>query len=183
MPSSPSDAAGAFAAAAFADDPTLILLPKGLLRISEPVPEDIQPLRLGEATIRQAGHDITLVTWGNTVTIAKEAARLAGDAASVEIIDLRSLTPWDRQTVRESVQRTGRLLVIQEDNLTCGLGHTVLSEISVQKDLWSALKCPPRVLGRPDVHIGFHPAYTDAYLPQPRAVADCLLAMIEDTRS
>ncbi|CUW39723.1 putative Transketolase central region [Magnetospirillum sp. XM-1] len=173
VPSSPADAVGLFWAAAHADDPTVILLPKRLFQVSEPVPAEIPAIAFGKAARLRQGDDITVICWGNTVRVVGDALRLPQAASvSAEVFDLRSLVPWDRVAVMDSVARTGRLLVVQEDNVSGGVGQMIVAEICADARTWASLKTPPLILGRPDVHIGFSGAYGDAYLPQPQAVAE-----------
>jgi len=172
VPSTAADAVGLFWTAAHADDPTVILLPKRLFRVSEPIPKDLPAIPFGKAARLREGQDLTLVCWGNTVRIAQEALALLDPGISVDLFDLRSLSPWDKPAILASVGRTGRLLVVQEDNGGCSVGQMILGEISADPSAWNSLKCPPRLLSRPDVHVGFGQAYIDAYLPQPQAVAD-----------
>jgi len=177
-----ADAAGLFWTAAQANDPTVILLPKRLFHVAEPVARDLMAVPFGKAARLREGADVTVVCWGNTVRVAQEAARQLGPRVSLDLFDLRSLVPWDRTTILGSVRKTGRLLVVQEDNLTCSVGQTILGEVSADRASWSNLKCAPRLLGRPDVHIGFNASFAELYLPQPSAVADAILDMTGASR-
>lgn len=172
VPSNSADAVGLFWTAAHADDPTVILLPKRLFKISEPIPTDIPAIPFGEASRLADGSDITVVCWGNAVRVVLEAVHLVGARISVEVFDLRSLIPWDKSAILASVRKTGRLVVVQEDNVTCGVGQMILSEVCADPEVWASMKCPPSLLGRSDVHIGFSAAYTEAYLPQPQIIAE-----------
>lgn len=172
VPSTPADAVGLFWTAAHAGDPTVILLPKRLFQVSEAVPAEIPAIPFGKAALLREGRQITVICWGNTVRVVQEALRLLEPAASVEVFDLRSLVPWDKDAILTSVAKTGRLLVVQEDNVSGGVGQMIVSEVCADKAAWASLKGQPLILGRPDVHIGFSGAYGDAYLPQPQAVAD-----------
>lgn len=175
--STPADAVGLFLTAAQADDPTVILLPKRLFKASEPVPKEIPAVPFGKASRLLDGDDVTVVCWGNTVRVAREAVRLVGGQASIDLFDLRSLVPWDKAAILSSVVKTGRLVVVQEDNVTCGVGQMILSEVCADPTAWASLKCAPRLLGRPDVHIGFNAVYTETYLPQPQTIADHICEM------
>lgn len=176
--STPADAVGLFWAAAHADDPTVILLPKRLFQVSEPVPAEIPAIAFGRAERLGRGDDVTVVCWGNTVRVLREALRLPEAAsASVDLFDLRSLVPWDREALAASVARTGRLLVVQEDNVGGGVGQMIVAELCADAGIWRSLKQPPLILGRPDVHIGFSGVYGESYLPQPQAVAEAIRDM------
>ena len=97
VPSTPEDATALMWTAMHADDPTLFLIPKHMFRQQMEVPADVPAVGFGEARIRHEGDDVTVVTWGNCVEQAFAAAKALADEASVEIIDLRSIQPWDRQ--------------------------------------------------------------------------------------
>ena len=110
----------------------------------------------------RSGSDVTIVGWGNTVQLAEEAADKSG--VSCEIIDLRSIVPCDYEAVAASVAKTGRLVVVQEDTRTCGFGSTLIAEITSRPDWFAYFLSAPQLCSRPDVHIGFHPAYEFAAL-------------------
>ena len=94
----------------------------------------------GKARVVQEGSDVTIVTYGNTLELADEAAKQTD--ASVEIIDLRSLVPCDYDTIVRSLEKTGRLVVIQEDNRTCGFGQCLISEIVSVPDRFNLFLSP-----------------------------------------
>ncbi|GGQ76154.1 alpha-ketoacid dehydrogenase subunit alpha/beta [Couchioplanes azureus] len=173
VPSSPEDATAAFAAATGGADPTLILLPKHLMRRrQEPAPAAVDAY--GARTLR-TGADVTVVTWGNGVELALEAAgALAAEGVDAEVIDLRWLVPWDRDTVAASLRRTGRLVVVQEDARTSSFGAGVISDlVGADADFYTLL-APPRLVSRDDVHVPFHPDLERAVLP---GVSDVLAAV------
>lgn len=140
MPSSAADAAGLLNAA-FANQgtgrPTVFLYPKVCLNdpalaCPEAALEEI--LQPGVARALTQGDELTIVSWGSTIPLCLRAARVLEDAGvGVELLDLRSVSPWDRAGVAASVRRTGRLLVVHEDNLTCGFGAEVVA--GVMEDL------------------------------------------------
>jgi 2-oxoisovalerate dehydrogenase E1 component len=128
-PSTPTDAKGLLAAALEGDDPVIFLEPKVLYRAGrEDVPVEHFTLPIGRARIRAEGSDLTLVTYGGMVPVALEAA--ARVDASVEVIDLRTLFPWDRETVLDSVAKTGRLLVVQEPQGSAGVAAEVAAFVA-----------------------------------------------------
>ena len=89
-------------------------------------------MSFGKARVHRPGSDVTLVAWGNTMEKSIEALGKLGDKASVELIDLRSIAPWDRETIEESVRKTGRLVVVQEDTENCSVGQMIISHITVR---------------------------------------------------
>ncbi|MFZ4508844.1 MAG: alpha-ketoacid dehydrogenase subunit alpha/beta, partial [Fimbriimonas sp.] len=121
IPSTPEDAAGLLWSAIHGDDPVFVLIPKHIFRKQVEVTE-IVPVPLGKAKVVREGADVTLVTWGNCLELAHTAADQSG--VSVEIIDLRSIVPCDYDTIVQSVEKTGRLVVVHEDNRTSGFGQT-----------------------------------------------------------
>jgi pyruvate dehydrogenase E1 component beta subunit len=128
-PSTPTDAKGLLAAALESDDPIIFLEPKVLYRAGrEDVPVEHYTLPIGRARIRQQGSDLTLVTYGGMVPVAIKAAEAV--EASVEVIDLRTLFPWDRETVLESVTKTGRLLLVQEPQGSAGVAAEVAAVVA-----------------------------------------------------
>lgn len=128
-PSSPRDAKGLMAAAIESEDPVIFLEPKVLYRAGrEDVPVEHYTLPIGRARVRQEGSDMTLVTYGGMVPVSIEAA--AQSDASIEVIDLRTLFPWDRDTVLDSVRKTGRLLLVQEPQRSAGVAAEVAAVVA-----------------------------------------------------
>ena len=130
-PSTPAEAKGLLASALTGRDPVIFLEPKVLYRAGrEEVPVDHYTLPIGRARVRRAGTDLTLVTYGGMVPVALDAADQV--EKSVEVIDLRTLFPWDRQTVLESVRKTGRLLLVQEPQGSAGMAAEVAAVVAEQ---------------------------------------------------
>lgn len=128
-PSTPIDAKGLMAAALEGDDPVIFLEPKVLYRAGrEEVPTGHYTLPIGRAKVRRAGDDLTLVTYGGMVPVSLRAADQVD--ASVEVIDLRTLFPWDRDTVLESVAKTSRLLLVQEPQASAGVAAEVAAVVA-----------------------------------------------------
>ena len=165
IPSTPEDAAGLMWTAMHAEDPTFVLIPKHLLWAEHEAKEPVQAVPLGVARKRHAGSDVTLVAWGNTVEKSLEALEKIADTASVDLIDLRSIVPWDRAAIEESVRRTGRLIVVQEDSENCSVGQMIISHITAQPEIWSELVSPPILVSKTNVMIGYNPIYEYAALP------------------
>jgi 2-oxoisovalerate dehydrogenase E1 component len=164
VPSTPEDTEAAFLESFEADDPTLILLPKHLMRRQNRPQQAPAPVH--GARLLRSGTDVTVVTWGNGTALATEAAAaLSTEGVRVEVIDLRWLVPLDRETVAASLRRTGRLVVVQEDNRTSSFGAGVLAELLGSDDEFYSLLAPPRLVARDDVHVPFHPDLENAVLP------------------
>ncbi|MGE4489016.1 MAG: thiamine pyrophosphate-dependent enzyme, partial [Kiritimatiellales bacterium] len=134
MPSTAADAAGLLNAAFDSGRPTVFLFPKNLINdrsvlCAADAAQQFVPV--GKARITRPGRDLTLVSWGSTMPLCEKAADALEEAgASAEVIDLRSLSPWDEETVLTSAKKTGKLLVVHEDNHTCGLGGEVMATVA-----------------------------------------------------
>lgn len=178
IPSTPEDAAGLFWTAMHSDDPCFIFVPKHIFRKRVDV-KDAQPVPFGKARVMREGSDVTIVTWGNTLELADEAAtKLAGEC-SVEIIDLRSIVPCDYETISASLEKTGRLVVIQEDTRTCGFGQAIIAEIVGNPEWFGLLFASPQLVSRGDVHIGYNPIYEYAALPDLDEVVSAVRKTME----
>jgi 2-oxoisovalerate dehydrogenase E1 component beta subunit len=146
--STPYDAKGLLKAAIRNDDPVVFMEPKRLYRaVKEEVPSDDYLLPIGKAAIRRTGRDITLVSYGGPmVETLKAAEEMVAAGIDPEVIDLRTVMPWDKQTVLESVAKTGRLLMISEAPRTASMASEVTATIS--EELFDQLLAPPlRVTG------------------------------------
>lgn len=170
VPSTPEDAAALMWTAMHADDPTVFLMPKHLFRKRMMVPDVVPAVGFGEAKIAQLGGDVTIVAWGNCMELAHEAAEALPEV-SVEIIDLRTVQPWDEETVKRSVKKTGRLVVVQEDGRSCSVGQMIVSEVVNDESVFYNLVSAPQLISKPDVPIGFNPVIEYSALP---SVADVI---------
>jgi 2-oxoisovalerate dehydrogenase E1 component len=171
VPSNPEDAAGLLWTAMHGEDPTFVLIPKHLLWAEHQSRKPIRAVSLGRARIHQPGSDVTVVAWGNTMEKSIEALGQLGNRASVELIDLRSISPWDKETIESSVRKTGRLIVVQEDTENCSVGQMIISHVAAQPELWSAMICPPILVSKANVMIGYNPIYEYAALPDVARIA------------
>ncbi|HEY2125341.1 MAG TPA: thiamine pyrophosphate-dependent enzyme [Chthoniobacterales bacterium] len=165
VPSTPEDAAGLLLTAMHGEDPVIFLIPKHLLWAERESTEPIRAVPLGVARKRRSGSDVTVVAWGNTMEKSLEALERLGNDVSVELIDLRSITPWDKSAIEESVRKTGRLVVVQEDTENCSVGQMIISHVAGQQDLWNQLLSPPALVSKGNVMIGYNPIYEYAALP------------------
>jgi pyruvate/2-oxoglutarate dehydrogenase complex dihydrolipoamide acyltransferase (E2) component len=132
--------------------------------------EPIRAIPLGKARKRQAGSDVTLIAWGNTVEKALEAIQQIENEASIELIDLRSISPWDRETIEESVRKTGRVVIVQEDTENCSVGQMIIAHLTSQADLWNSMVSPPVLVSKGNVMIGYNPIYEYAALPDVQRI-------------
>ena len=150
VPSTPRDAKGLLTSAIRSPDPVVFLEPKVLYRAGrESVPDESYEIPFGRARVARSGTDMTLVTYGGMVPVCLRAARAASaGGVSVEVIDLRTIYPWDIDTVSNSVRRTGRLLVVQEPQRTGGIGAEIVADIAERCGY--DLVAPPRRLAATD---------------------------------
>ena len=170
MPSNPADAKGLLKAAIRDDNPVLFFLDIGLLYQPGEVPADDGLVPLGKATVVRQGGDVTLVSYGKTVHHCLQAAEtLAAEGVAAEVIDLRSLKPWDSATVLTSVEKTGRLVVVHEANRLCGVGAEIAAVVA--EEAFASLKAPIVRLGGPDAPVASSYPLEQAFVPQPEAIA------------
>jgi 2-oxoisovalerate dehydrogenase E1 component beta subunit len=174
-PSTPEDAKGLLLSAIRDPNPVLFFEHKHLYRrIKGEVPDGDVTTEFGKARIARAGDDLTLVTWGAMVHTATEAADQleAEDGTSVEILDLRTIIPWDREAVLTAVRRTGKALVLHEDTLTGGFGAEIAATIA--QEAFESLDAPVTRLAAPDTPVPFSPPLEKAFIPQVEDVASAI---------
>ena len=192
FPSNPQDAYDLLVEAAALPDPVVYLEHLGMYGLrggitgwgdrihmqvdTEKVTQAIksgETYKLGKANVVRGGRDATIVTWGAMVHVAmKVATMLASEGREIEIVDLRTLAPFDSETCVNSVSRTGRLVVLQESQYTGGLGHTVSSRI--QEECFWSLEAPAVVIGAIDTPVPFAPTLEDYTIPTAELVAEHL---------
>ncbi len=178
MPSNALDANGLLRTAIRSDDPVLFLEPKHLYRQTHnrsPYPGPDYMIPFGKARLERVGDDLTIVTYGSLVVRAAQAAKqLEREGVKAEILDLRSLAPYDWDFITASVRKTSRVLVLHEDTQSWGYGAEIAARIG--EELFEHLDAPVRRLAAKDVYVPYHPTLEDAVLPQP---ADVLRACRE----
>jgi 2-oxoisovalerate dehydrogenase E1 component len=178
FPSNAADAAGLLRTALRGEDPVIFFEHRNLLdtpQARRPYPGDAYQLPFGQAARLTEGRTLTVVTWGALVYPALEAA--AGLEGKVEILDLRTISPWDKESVLESVKKTGKCLVVHEDTATGGFGAEILATITEQAFEW--LDAPLKRLTVPDCLIPYNIGMMNAIVPSAasiRAELDRLLA-------
>jgi 2-oxoisovalerate dehydrogenase E1 component len=172
MPSHAADAAGLLNAAFRSGRPTIFLYPKSCLNdrarmTSSDVGRQLIPL--GKSRLVSRGDDITIVAWGSTVGVCERAVQsLAEVGIAVDLIDLRSISPWDKDGVCESARRTGKVIVVHEDNLTCGFGAEVIAVIAESTS--RPVTC--RRIARPDTYVPCNFSNQLQVLPSVRHVLE-----------
>jgi 2-oxoisovalerate dehydrogenase E1 component beta subunit len=164
-PATPEDAKGLLISAIEDPNPVLYFEHKHLYRrIKGEVPEERYTVPLGKARTHQEGDDVTVITWGAMVYTAAEAAKELGDELSVEILDLRTIMPWDKAAVLESVRKTSKALVLHEDTRTGGFGAEIVATIA--EEAFEDLDAPVRRIAAPDTPVPFSPQLEKAFIPQ-----------------
>lgn len=174
-PATPYDAKGLLKAAIRDNNPVISLEHKKTYRLVRgEVPEEEYVLPIGKADIKRSGESITIVSYGLVLHYCLEAAKQASqEDIDVEVVDLRTLTPLDKETVLESVKKTGRLLIVHEDNLTGGVGAEVAAIAAAEA--FEYLDAPISRLCGPDVPtMPFAETLENAYMPSTEKVAEAL---------
>lgn len=174
-PSNAIDAKGLLKAACRMDDPVIFCEHKGLIRMpfsSGPEPDADYLIEFGKGKIVREGKDLTVVTWGAMVKESFNAAKKieAESGRTVEIIDLRTIIPWDREMVLASIRKTNRVAVIHEDTMTMGFGAEIAAVIA--KEAFSWLDAPVERVAAKDSHIPYHPVLELDVLPTEQKVYD-----------
>ena len=179
MPGTPYDAKGLLTSAIRDDDPVVFLEHKRTYRLVRgEVPEGEYTLPLGVADVKLEGEDLSVITYGLMVHHCVEAARtLASEGISVELIDLRTLRPLDRQVVLDSVRKTGKALIVHEDNEFLGVGAEVAAIIS--SEAFEYLDGPVRRVAGPDVPaMPFSPPLEAVFMPSIDRVTDAMRDLV-----
>ncbi|SEC21911.1 pyruvate dehydrogenase E1 component beta subunit [Pseudomonas saponiphila] len=180
-PSSPYDAKGLLIQAIRDNDPVIFCEHKMLYSLQGEVPEESYAIPFGEANFLRDGKDVTLVSYGRTVNTALDAARnLAGRGIDCEVIDLRTTSPLDEDSILESVEKTGRLVVIDEANPRCSMA-TDISALVAQK-AFASLKAPIELVTAPHTPVPFSDALEDLYIPDAAKIENAVLTVIEWSR-
>jgi 2-oxoisovalerate dehydrogenase E1 component len=165
-PATAFDAKGLITSALEDPNPVLYFEHKQLYRgISGEVPQDYYNIPIGKAKVARFGDAVSVITYGMGVHWALKAAETLG-GHGLEVIDLRSLLPWDKELVYDSVKKTGKCLVLHEDTLTGGIGAEIAARIG--EDLFAHLDAPVLRVGSLDTPVPFHAALEQNFLPQAR---------------
>ncbi|MDR2156509.1 MAG: alpha-ketoacid dehydrogenase subunit beta [Clostridiales Family XIII bacterium] len=178
MPSCPADAKGLLKSAIRDDNPVIFFNHTSLGGMKGEVPDDgAYLIPIGKGDIKRQGTDITLCTVGLMTNVCLEAGKiLEPEGIRAEVVDLRSLKPWDKALVYESVKKTGRFLAVDESYHTCGAGAEWVA--SVAEDMFEHLKCPPQRLSGKEIPIPFSPALQKYAVPNVEAVVDRVKRMV-----
>jgi 2-oxoisovalerate dehydrogenase E1 component beta subunit len=177
-PATVYDAKGLLKSAIRDENPVIYFEHKRLYRsIRENLPDGDFTVPIGVAELRQSGHDLSIITYGGTLGQCMSAAQIVGkeDGLSVEILDLRSLLPLDREAILATARKTGKVLVVHEDRLTGGIGGEVAALIG--EFAFDSLDGPVRRLGAMDTHTAFSPPLEEAILPNTNKIVEAIRSL------
>jgi pyruvate dehydrogenase E1 component beta subunit len=164
LPSSPYEAKGLMTQAIRDDDPVIFFEHKVLYDDEEEVPDEAYTIPFGEANLTREGDDVTVVAFGRMVNLANQAAdALEKDGISCTVVDPRTTSPLDTDTILECVEETGRLVVVDEANPRCNLATDISALVS--QEAFGALKAPVRMVSPPHTPVPFAPELEDLYIP------------------
>jgi pyruvate dehydrogenase E1 component beta subunit len=169
-PSNPYDAKGLLIQAIRDDDPVIFAEHKMLYDVAGEVPEESYAIPFGEANIVREGGDVTIVAIGRMVQMAQDAAtELASSGTEVEVIDPRTTSPLDTDTILESVENTGRLVVVDESNPRCSLASDIAGLVA--QEAFGALRAPIQLVTGPHTPVPFADSLEDLFIPDAARVA------------
>jgi pyruvate dehydrogenase E1 component beta subunit len=171
MPTTPHDAKGLMKSAIRDNNPVVVFEDQLLASVKGPVPEEEYTIPLGVADVKRPGRDVTVIAIAKMVQEALAAAEtLAGEGIDVEVIDPRTLVPMDKETLRTSVRKTGRVVIVDEACLTCSAAAEITALLTEDAATFRALKVPPKRVCAPDVPIPYSPIMERFCLPDKTRV-------------
>jgi pyruvate dehydrogenase E1 component beta subunit len=181
LPSGAADAKGLLKSAIRDNNPVVCFEPGRIDPLEEDVPDDDTLVPIGVASVKRPGADVTVVALGYMVYPALAAAdELAADGVSVEVIDPRTLVPLDVDTIRQSVQKTGRLIVVDESAPTCSMASEIVASAVEDWNTCRALRAAARRVTMPAVPVPFSPPLEDFVLPDQARIAATIREVLED---
>ncbi|MCJ2148318.1 alpha-ketoacid dehydrogenase subunit beta [Bacillus paralicheniformis] len=180
VPSTPYDAKGLLLAAIEDQDPVIFFEDKTLYNMTGDVPEEYYTLPIGKADIKRKGADVTIIAVGKQVHTALQAAeQLSARGIEAEVLDPRSLSPLDEEAVLSSVEKTNRLVIVDEANPRCSIAADIAS-LAADKG-FDSLDAPVKKVTAPHTPVPFSPPLEDLYLPTPEKVVNTVLEMLGET--
>ncbi len=176
IPSSPYDAKGLMIQAIRDDDPVIFFEHKVLYDIEEEVPDEPYTIPFGEANLTRDGEDVTIVAIGRMVSFSNQVAdTLAKDGIACSVIDPRTTSPLDVDTILESVEETGRLVIVDEASPRCNMATDISAVVA--QNAFAALKAPIRMVTPPHTPVPFAPQLEDLYIPGPAQIETAVRAV------
>jgi pyruvate/2-oxoglutarate/acetoin dehydrogenase E1 component len=178
IPSSPYEVKGLLAQSIRDNDPVIFFEHKAMYDVTGEVPEESYAIPFGEANIVREGDDVTVVAIGRMVSVAEEAAKkLEGSGISIEIIDPRTVSPLDLDTILESVENTGRLVVVDEASPRCNIATDISAQ--VVSEAFGDLKAPVKMVSPPHVPVPFAGSLEDLYIPSAQDIVNAVKTVTE----
>jgi len=177
IPSTPYDMKGLFKTALKSDDPVICFEHKMLYAKKGPVPEEEYYIPFGVADVKREGRDVTVIATSRMVHESLAAAEeLSKEGISVEVVDLRTLIPWDKETVFKSVKKTHKVVIAHETWRRAGWGAEIAA--TIQEELFDYLDAPIRRVGAKNVHIPFSPPLQDFVVPDRKSVIEAIRSVL-----
>ncbi len=177
VPSTPSDAKGLLAASIRDDDPVIFFEHKLLYDVTGELPEGDYVVELGTADVKREGDGATIVAIGRMVQLSLEAAEtLAGEGIEAEVVDPRTLSPLDDEAILASVRKTGRLVVVDEDNPRCSMATDIAALVTSRA--FDHLDAPPQLVTAPHTPVPFSPVLEDVYVPSAERIVEAVRATL-----
>ena len=178
-PSNPQDAKGLLKSAIRDDDPVVFLEHKFLYPQKAEIDDGVDLIPLGSAAVRRAGSDLTILTWSRQVNFSLEAAeQLAEQGIQVEVVDLRTLVPLDWAAIQQSVQKTHRVVIVEEDVKRCGFGAELAAQIG--EELFDELDAPVLRVAALNSSIPFNGDLEDAVFPHPEQIVAAVTRLMNE---
>ena len=178
VPSSPYEAKGLLAQSIRDNDPVIFFEHKAMYDVTGEVPEESYTIPFGEANVVREGDDVTVVAIGRMVSVAEDAAKeLEGSGISIEIIDPRTVSPLDLDTILESVENTGRLVVVDEASPRCNIATDISAQ--VVSEAFGDLKAPVKMVSPPHVPVPFAGSLEDLYIPSAQDIVNAVKTVTE----
>jgi pyruvate dehydrogenase E1 component beta subunit len=172
VPSTPADAKGLLTACIFDDDPCVFVEPAALYASSGPVPTGEHVVPLGRADVKRAGSDVTVITYGRQVIDSLAAAQELDGEVSVEVLDLRSLVPWDAEAIVGSVAKTRRCVVVHQAVRRCGAGAEIAAFVT--EELWDDLEGPVARVAGTNTPVPYAAELEAAHIPSVTGIIDAI---------
>ncbi len=177
LPATPYDAKGLMIQAIRDDDPVIFFEHKALYDLPGEVPDEAYTVPFGEASITREGKDVTIVAFGRMVHLANEVAdRLRRDKIGVTVVDPRTTSPLDEETILDAVAETGRVVIVDEAHPRCSMAADIARLVAEQA--FDDLKAPIRTLTAPHTPVPFSPALEDAYLPSAARLEEMVRSLM-----
>lgn len=178
LPSSPYEAKGLITQSIRDDDPVIFCEHKAMYETTGEVPEDSYTIPFGEANVVRDGEDVTIVALGRMVSVAEQAAKdLAANGVQAEVIDPRTTSPLDTETILESVENTGRLVLVDEASPRCNIATDISALVA--KEAFGALRAPIEMVTPPHTPVPFSDSLESLYLPDAQRVSNAVKNVVE----